>query len=1405
MAVIRAFITGMQPFLPLMLAGVLVAIVAAIVGMVMIFRSARDKAAEEDAAAEAPVPAAATVAPAPAAAPLSPATKLSGMKLRRSFARAIRLLKSHTVGSDFRYRTPWVLLLGEADSGKTRALDKSGLNLSLDHPFGNKPEVKQPCNWWFLEKGVVLDIAGDLVLGKNGAPANDRLWNLLLRLLQKHRMERPIDSVVVTLPCSDLVDASGQPVSDLTVVADKADRIYQRLWQAQKTLGMSFPVYVLVTQCDRVEGFKSLCHELPRRFSGEIFGWSSPYGINTAYSEEWTREAFQGIDRELALMQYELFTEGTDPQESDGIFLVAENIRSLEKPLRVFMDHLFKEGSYHESFVPRGIYFCGGDTEPESDSPGTTFFVGNLFEKKIFPEFGLARPLTRSLLTRNRKVLALQATALILFLVGSFGMWSAYNRLNGDITAAMPVFKKVVTDARQLGRAYDVTRSDVLYTLLRQESPFANTAEHLLANMGKIKTYRSIFFPTSWFSPINENNTRAMTNAFEEIILKGIYFELHQAAKSIFLKAEKGVTPAKDAAETTAVEEMPEFLTLQQFIKDLQQLEEYIRLYNALQGSETVEPLGRLAAFLFGITPDASFYTDSETYLDALRQSRVKRFDPKIFRLKTEFFTLRKLTDRLYEKLFDHHVIVSYLDALRMQLNEFGKDQRNSADDGALIHTLLETFDRTEQILQEERYRYVFSDRFDLGAPFFKLLEELGRMEFIGEEVIARTIGRGEEAFRKLQAEIKNQQTASTGYLVDRDNGLIQNRLSRQALRLRDDLALLVDQEFMVFEMAPGWDVLATPEERHQWDVAVLEQTVGIFTPYDGFLKSGLQNIPAELRHIIVRMAQNGIENKLMGSIAKAWKVMPFKPAADGRPQESTVLSEIKNFNAASVHLAKLMEYFDQLDLMDSQQLLTQLITNQVAYLLTAIEGFLNADSLYAVKGGDLSWWDGTGPLSLAAFDVVDGTELENHLKRQRKRVEHLALAFAEPLAAFASSTGIFTDREEEALLLKWQRIIEELKLYNSKKPENAVVSLEKFIQFEMDEITPATYLEKIPPEALDERSGDLFLHKRNQLRRMLYTRCERLAASHVQALYGRLNRVFNRNLAGRFPFAPVSGQALYEEALPEDIRDFFRLYDENAAALVGLIGKSRLFGGSGDAAVAFLNQMANVRLLFAPYLDGTKESGKFPVFSTYTDDEGNLVEETPSFDFDVAFRVHQDYEIGGNRIIDWQFAAGDQVFELNAAGENRLGRWRYADPIRITLRWAKDAAEIPVFAGTQEGIEIDGKTVRFTFGNNWSLFRLLALHAGSSEDFAQRADPKPHTLKFLIRTRTAQTAAATPYDDLPETRVFMRVTLLTSGKKKQVIALPFFPAMAPELMPVAAGLSAPTPGPGNPSFAQRP
>ena len=64
--------------------------------------------------------------------------------------------------------------------------------------------------------------------------------------------------------------------------------------------------------------------------------------------------------------------------------------------------------------------------------------------------------------------------------------------------------------------------------------------------------------------------------------------------------------------------------------------------------------------------------------------------------------------------------------------------------------------------------------------------------------------------------------------------------------------------------------------------------------------------------------------------------------------------------------------------------------------------------------------------------------------------------------------------------------------------------------------------------------------------------------------------------------------------------------------------------------------------------------------------------------------------------------------------------------------------------------------------------------HASVPADFDQLVDPMPVTLKFIVPTMMTG-------DDPMQTKVFVRITLLTADKKEP-ITLPAFPDRAPAL-----------------------
>src|SRR5689334_728100 len=373
----------------------------------------------------------------------------SDVELRSSFRRALRILKTYVTGRDYRYRAPWYLLAGESKSGKTSLLDFNGLNVSVkDLIDKNDRQLK----WYFFDEGVVLDVAGDFVL-RNDGTASHRGWNTILRLLQKHRPQRPLDGLVLAIPCTDLLSDAELTHKRRSELEHKATCLYKKLWQAQKILGMRLPVYLVVTKCDEITGFTSFCRQLPAKLHTQMFGWSNPATVETAYKPEFVSEAFASLHKHLSWLQFEIYAESDQIEDADDLFLFPSTLQSLRESLSVYLDCLFKQSAYHESYLFRGLYFCGeGDVQtnavlepvPVSEQAMTIdalpnftpeapekkpIFLSDLFKKKIFVESALAQPIRRIALSRNRMVLAAQVLTILIIVIGGSGLAISYNRL----------------------------------------------------------------------------------------------------------------------------------------------------------------------------------------------------------------------------------------------------------------------------------------------------------------------------------------------------------------------------------------------------------------------------------------------------------------------------------------------------------------------------------------------------------------------------------------------------------------------------------------------------------------------------------------------------------------------------------------------------------------------------------------------------------------------------------------------------------------------------------------------------------------------------------------------------------------------------------------------------------------
>ncbi|HEY0367694.1 MAG TPA: type VI secretion protein IcmF/TssM N-terminal domain-containing protein, partial [Pyrinomonadaceae bacterium] len=501
----------------------------------------------------------------------------SNVQLRTSFRRALRVLKTYVTGRDYRYRAPWYLLAGESNSGKTSLLEFNGLNVSVKDLIDKND---RQLNWYFFDEGVVLDVAGDFVLRSDGT-ASHRGWNTILRLLQKYRPQRPLDGLVLAIPASDLVSDAGLTHKRRSELEQKANCLYKKLWQAQKILGMRLPVYVLVTKCDEITGFTSFCRQLPEKLHTQMFGWSNPSTVETAYKPEFVTEAFESLHKHLSWLQFEIYAERDEIEDADDLFLFPPALQSMREPLSLYLDCLFKQSAYHESYIFRGVYFCGeGGVQPnallqpapisglpvietlEAFTPEAPqrkpIFLSDLFKEKVFGESALAQPIRRIALSRNRTALAAQVLSLLIVLFGGGGLAVSYSALAQQedqlyrfLTEEENDLKKI--EAYRLERKRSATAATADEWLNRREQLLESGETRLLTGMANMNARRlgSLFIPTSWFTGVNKRLEASIAAVFKYVIFESLRLDMQQRAKSL-LSAHPKHEPTSE--EVDAVE-----------------------------------------------------------------------------------------------------------------------------------------------------------------------------------------------------------------------------------------------------------------------------------------------------------------------------------------------------------------------------------------------------------------------------------------------------------------------------------------------------------------------------------------------------------------------------------------------------------------------------------------------------------------------------------------------------------------------------------------------------------------------------------------------------------------------------------------------------------------------------------
>ncbi len=338
-----------------------------------------------------------------------------------------KLKKSHLrkLGNPL-YVLPWYMMLGESRSGKTSAIKNSNLSSPLTDVSGAAiVSGTKNCDWWFLEQAIVLDTAGRYTI-PIAEEADKKEWQQFLTLLAKYRKKEPINGVIVTVASNDLLN------EDTVDLSEKAKSIRQRINQMMRILGAKFPVYLLVTKMDLVNGFTDFCDYIPEQRITQVMGFSNENGSGS--SLEILERCMSAIYSQIRSLR-SIFIHN---RINNHAISFSNEFLKLKPGLETYVQTLFGDDIYQETPRFRGIYFssaCRKGT-PESgflketgivynneEAPDKNkgFFLKSFFSAILPKDRNIFTPLTEFIMWR-RTTLSLGIFSLMLLCLAMSGL-----------------------------------------------------------------------------------------------------------------------------------------------------------------------------------------------------------------------------------------------------------------------------------------------------------------------------------------------------------------------------------------------------------------------------------------------------------------------------------------------------------------------------------------------------------------------------------------------------------------------------------------------------------------------------------------------------------------------------------------------------------------------------------------------------------------------------------------------------------------------------------------------------------------------------------------------------------------------------------------------------------------------
>lgn len=1273
------------------------------------------------------------------------------------FLKGLDFLKKH-FGEHALYKLPWYLVVGAKDSGKSTVTNHTQLHEPHNSPDFSFGEPNPSIRWKFFSRGVLIDIAGRLFLNNPESETDTIGWRNLLILLARYRASMPLNGIILCISAKDLY---GNEKLSPDVLQTRANAIMHTISKTQTSLRIRLPVYVVVTYCDIIPGFKNFSQELPDKNQGNILGWSSPYDLQYLFTPHWLDEAFNYLDEKIDTIRTELLSLNVDPSHTDSLFVFSKEILTIKERLVGYINRIFHSSATHEAPHLRGIYFTGDsginlndvsaapDFSLQAHAPiPSLVFLRDLFQSKIFSEIGIARPLTGKIASLNRGVSIIRNTTICFTIIGTYGLFNAYDKFQEKKERIMPVL------AKMSGLMRDIQT-------LRIDEPghtaslFDTYARQLMEMMQELQRteFLSVMVPASWFSPLHKDLHTGLQVAYQEIVIRTIYVDLLLKARELLQLRPTMADRSTSLAALLNPLTSSEYILLKKYVDGLYKLNDMLFKFNNLKSAPDARDLDSLVMYTFNAHLPESFMGNYGDFRKLLNESSYPLIDLKPY-MQMARQTLSIIYENFLNSLFSKNDPLTLTSRIQVLVDQLQSQGHKQALDLTALRNAVGDLSTTATSLGEVGTTWMDGKILNLGKEFDILLDHIDMSPLFGRDVTQYLVDQTAISFNRF----KNFLISVNETIVDKSSTQKSLPPSHGLLTLEKLLTSLFKLSFMTAPSGPQFATSIPVGKLVYWDASLVQQALNIVKDFDSFITKELLAYPLSIQENLKIASRINLQEVLIGTLGKAQTFIDTpKNIQPGSAAERMLRAQINDFKAVADTLGRLLEIVKQDDVSKAYLDLRELLCFQSQWLLEQIDKYINQHQIYKMKQESFDWWDGKAGAAVGAFAVRDTNDLKHYTTIQREFLIATVNDFAKPIIQLLKTPAFDgADSRDETLINRWIRITDQVESYAKKQPDNSLAQLENFILKDLNGWDYKEVIKNLKLKELQQDSGDYILGILKDIKIKILSRAEVLQRQQAIANYQNLVNFFNKNLRGKFPFVGAKLEKNQGEANPEDIREFFEYFKEYGDSTKEILDQLYQIGPSMKEVVAFLISMENVRKFLQSYL-------KDPSV------------DKPTFNIKVDFRTARDKESGAKLIVDW-YIKTDELTTIDKHDKKTEGSWTYGNPITIGFKWPEsDTTPKPASDSRQSALRIDGSTAEFVYDSEWALLWMLRDCMAPQGSYSKVAVPNPYVLKFSL-----------PLTDQTYTTVFNAISIYEPSSKPKgpgkIITVPTFPTVAPDL-----------------------